>query len=107
MKVRPPIYLVTDRGSEYIITDISQLSTLMGIGLSHRTPYSPWTNGLVEGKNKYLGTLLRMVLQNASKDWSLQVHMHAYAHNSRRPRIPLKFVLKLNRGLHKTCISTY
>ena len=48
VKLGPHINLVTDRGSEYINTDIAHLCTLMGNRHSPRTPYSPWTNGLVE-----------------------------------------------------------
>ena len=48
VKVGPPIYLVTDRGSEYVNQEMAHLCTLMGICHSPRTAYSPWTNGLVE-----------------------------------------------------------
>ena len=54
-KFGPPVYLVTDRGSEYIN---SELCTTMGVRHSPRTPYAPWTNGLVENQNKTLGTHL-------------------------------------------------
>ena len=54
----------------------------MGIRHSLRAPYFSWTNGLVEVKNKNLGTHLRMFLQNTPKDWAFQVHTYAYAHNS-------------------------
>ena len=54
-KFGPPIlYLVTDRGSEYINTDMAHLCTLMGIRHSPRTPYSTWTNRLVEVQTKTL-----------------------------------------------------
>ena len=43
-KFGPPFYLVTDRGSEFINTDMTQLCTLMGIGHSPRTVYSPCIN---------------------------------------------------------------
>ena len=57
VKFGPPIYLVTDSGSEYINTDMAHhLYKLMGIRHSPRTPYSPWTNGLVEVQIKNLGT---------------------------------------------------
>ena len=82
VKFGPPIYLVTDRGSEYTNTDMAHLCTLMGIRHSPRTPYSPWTYGLVEVQNKNLGTHIRMFLQNTPKDWAHQVHMYAFAHNS-------------------------
>ena len=84
----------------------------MGIRLSPRTAYSPWTNGLNEVQNNFLGTLFRMFLQNTPQDWAYQVHMYVYAHNSKplsslnvsfhenvfhtRHRIPLTFDLKVN-----------
>ena len=39
----PPIYLVTDRGSEYVNNKMAHLCTLMRIRHSPRTAYSPWT----------------------------------------------------------------
>ena len=82
MKFGPPMYLVTDRESEYINTAMAQLCTLKGVRQSPRTSYSPWTNGLVEVQNKNLGTHLRMFLQNTPNDWARQVHMYAHAINS-------------------------
>ena len=123
IKFGPPIYLVTDRGSEYVNKEIPHLCTLMGIRLSPRTASSPWTNGLVEVQNRNLGTHLRMFLHDTPKDWAFQVHMYAYAHNSQplselngspheivfhtRPTIPLTFDLNLTRDTSKTCISQY
>ena len=54
----------------------------MGIRHSPRTPYAPWTNGLVENQNRNFGTHLRLFLHNTPENWSTQVHMYAYAHNS-------------------------
>ena len=123
IKFGPPIYIVTDRGSEYVNKDMAHLCTLMGIRHSPRTVYSPWTNGLVEVQNRNLGTHLRMSLHDTHKDWAFQVHMYAYAHNSlpllelnispheivfhTRPRIPLTFDSNLSRDTYKTCISRY
>ena len=88
IKHGPPIYLVTDRGSEYVNKEMAHLCTLMGIRHSPRTAYSPWTNGLVEVQNRNLGTHLRMFLHDT-------------------PRIPLTFDLNLNRNTSKTCISRH
>ena len=123
IKFGPPIYFVTDRGSEYVNKEMAQLCTLMGIRHSPRTAYSPWTNGLVEVQNRNLGTNLRMFLHDTPKDWAFQVHIYAYAHNSQplselnvspheivfhtRPRVPLTFALNLTRDTSKTCISRY
>ena len=81
-KLGPPIYLDTHRGSENINTDLAQLCTLMGSCHSPRTPYSPWTNRLVEVQNKTLGKHIRMFQQNTTNNWAYQVHMYTYAHNS-------------------------
>ena len=122
-KFGPPIYLVTDRGSEYVNKEMAHLCTLGGIRHSPRTAYSPLTNGLVEVQNRNLGTHLRMFLRDTPKDWAFQVHMYAYAHNSQplselnispheivfhtRPRIPLTFDLNLTRDTFKKFISRY
>ena len=53
-KFGPPVYLVTDRGTEYINSEFANLCTTMGIRHSPRTPYAPWTNGLVENQNRNL-----------------------------------------------------
>ena len=120
-KVGPPIYLVTDRESEYTNNDMAQLCTFMGTRHSPRTAYSLWTNGLVEVQNRNFSTHLRFFIHDTPKDWAFQVHMFAYAHNSqplpeiivspdetvfhKRPRTPLIFDLNLNRNTSKTCIS--
>ena len=67
IKFGPPIYLVTDRGSEYVNKQMTHFCTLMGTRPSPRTAYSPWTNGLVEVQNRNLGTHLRMFLHDTPK----------------------------------------
>ena len=81
-KFGPPIYLVTDRGSECTNSEHANLRTTMGIRHSPRTPYAPWTNGLVENQNKNLGTHLRLFLHNTPENCSTRVHMYAFANNS-------------------------
>ena len=68
IKFGPPIYLVTDRGSEYVNKEVAHLCTIIEIRHSPRTAYSPWTNGLVEVKNRNLGTHLRKFLHDTPKD---------------------------------------
>ena len=123
IKFGPPIYLVTDRGSEYVNKEMAHLCTLMGFRHSPRTAFFPWTNGLVEVQNRNLGTRLRMFLHDTLEDWAFQVPLYAYAHNSQplselnvspheivfhtRPRIPLTFDVNFTRDTSKTCISSY
>ena len=122
-KFGPPQYLVTDRGSEYVTKDMAQFCTLFNIRHSPRTPYSPWTNGLVKTQNRNLGTHLRLFLEDPPDNWSTQTQMYAYAHNTTplsfiklspyqivfhtHPRIPLTFELNLTRDSFKTCTSKY
>ena len=81
-KFGPPQYLVADRGNEYINEDLTHLCTLFQIRHSPRTPYAPWTNGLVESQNRNLGTHLRLFLNDPPTNWSIQTQMYAYPHNS-------------------------
>ena len=122
-KFGPPVYLVTDRGTEYINSEFANLCTTMGIRHSPRTPYGPWTNGLVENQNRNLGTHLRLFLHNTPENWSTQVHMYAYAHNSQPlselnlspyeivfhtiPKIPINFELNLQGDTYRNCTSQY
>ena len=119
IKFGPSIYLVTDRGSKYIYRYGTSLYSYLHD--SPRAPNSKRTNGFVEVQNKHLGIHFCKFLQNTPKDCPYQVHLQAYAHNSRpfsafnvspqdivshtRPRIPLTFDLHLNRITTKTCIS--
>ena len=122
-KFGPPVYLLTDRGSENNNSELANLCTTMGIRHSPRTPYAPCTNGLLENQNKNLGTHLRLFLHNTPENWSTQVHMYAYAHNSQPlselnlspyeivfhniPRIPINFELNLQRDTHRNCTSQF
>ena len=74
-KFGPPQYLVIDRGTESVNQDMAHLCSLFNINHSPRTPYSPWTNGLVEVQNRNRGTQLRLFLQNPPTNWSFQTHM--------------------------------
>ena len=74
----PPLYLVTNRGSDNINIDMTQLCTLMGIRhlvclMGIRTQYSPWTYGLVDVQNKIFGTFIRIVFQTTPPH---QLHKH-------------------------------
>ena len=102
---------------------MAHLCSLFHVNHSPRTPYSPWTNGLVEVRNRNLGTHLRIFLQNPPTNWSFQTQMYAYAHNTTPlpqlelspyqivfhtlPRIHLTFSLILPRDARKNCFATY
>ena len=100
---------------------MAHLCSVFNINQSARTPYSPWTNGLVEVKNCNLCThLCFFLLQNPPTKWSFQTQMYAYAHNT-TPLAQLKlspyqivfhthsltFSLKLLSDSSQNCISPF
>ena len=96
---------------------MARLCTFMDIRHSSTTPYSPWTNGLIEVQNQNFVTPLRTFLQNPPKVRARQVLMYAYAHISQpfsalnvspheivfhtRNRIPHTFDLNLKSRLEE------
>ena len=105
IKFGPPIHLVTDRGASYVNKEMAHLCTLMGVRHYTRTAYSDirhtWTYGLVETRNRYFSTHLRMILHDTPNDWAFQVHMYAYAHNPQ----PLSDVSLSMFLLMKLCLT--
>ena len=101
---------------------MAHLCSFFNINHSQRTPYSPWTKGLVEVRNRNLGTNCRLLLQNPPTNWSFQTQMYAYAQNTTplsqlklspyqivfhtQPRILLTFSLNLPRDSLKKCIAS-
>ena len=116
----PHEYLVFDRGT--VNKDVTHLCSLFCYYRFPWTPYSPWTNGLVEGQNRNLDTHLRLFLLNPPNIWSFQTQMCVCAQNTTplsqlqlsscqsvfhtHPRIPINFSLSLTRGSSKSCIAT-
>ena len=82
-KLGPPQYLVTDRGTEYIIQDMTDLCSLFNNNHSPRTSYSPRIHGLVDVQNRNLGTHLNLFFsRNPPNNWSFETQMYAYAHHT-------------------------
>ena len=86
--------------------------TLFNVRHSPRTSHGPWTNGVVEVKNKNFLAHLRLFLHDAPENWSIQVSFFPYAHKTQpflhlhispyelsvQPRIPLNFQLNRSRN---------
>ena len=68
-----PQYLITDRRIEWLNPEMAKCCTLFNICHSPRTLPALWTNGLVLGQIKNLGTHLRMLAHDAPENWSIQV----------------------------------
>ena len=88
-----------------------------------RTTHAPWTNGLVEGTNRYLGEYLRTTCENGHADWNERAKAFALAYNittrskmdlspyelvfMEKPRIPATFYLNLDRNRFDDCITDW
>ena len=68
-----PDILVTDNGNEYISGDFAHFCRTYNVQFKPRTPYAPWSNGLVEDSNRQLNTFLRTVLESQYDTWSQKV----------------------------------
>ena len=62
--------LVTDNGNEYINGELTHFCRTYNVQFKSRTPYAPWSNGLVENGNRQLNTFLRTVLDSQYDTWS-------------------------------------
>ena len=57
-----PEFLLTNNGNEYINRELTHFCSTYNVQFKPRTPYAPWSNGLVENSNRQLKTFLRTVL---------------------------------------------
>ena len=57
-----PDILVTDNGNEYINGEFAHFCRTYNVQFKPRTPYAPWSNGLVENSNRQLNTFFCTVL---------------------------------------------
>ena len=77
--------LVTDNGTEFINNEIITVCHLNNIKPKPRTSHAPWTNGLVEGRNRSLQEYLRCVINGNDTrytEWSTDVKLFPLSYNS-------------------------
>ena len=77
-----PDILVTDNGKEYINGEFAHFCRPYNVQFKPRTPYAPWSNGLVEKSSRQLNTFLRTVLDTQYNTWSQKVKIFPFAFNS-------------------------
>ena len=77
-----PDILVTDNGNEYINGEFTHFCRIHNVQFKPRTPYAPWSTGLVENCNRQLNTFLRTVLDSQYDTWAQKVKVFPFAFNS-------------------------
>ena len=80
-----PEKLITDNGTKFINNEVIAICHLYHIKHKPRTSHAPWTNGLVEGKNRSLQEYLRCINNVNDKrytEWSTDVKLFPLSYNS-------------------------
>ena len=117
-----PDILVTDNGNEYINGEFTHFCRTYNVQFKPRTPYEPWSNGLVENSNSQLNTFLRTVLDSKYDTWSYKVKIFPFAFNSQvrtyiilspyelvfgqKPKKPIMFNLSFTTDSLGNCNTT-
>ena len=66
-----PRSLVTDHGSHFCNTMMTELATLLHFDQEHSSPYYPQANGQVESSNRVLKTMLQRMVGNYKWNWHM------------------------------------
>ena len=73
VKIGMPEILVTVNEIEYINGEFTLFCRTYNVQFKPRTPYAPWSNGIVENSNPQLNTFLCTVLYSQFDTWSQEV----------------------------------
>ena len=82
MKFGLPEEIRSDNGSEYINTELTQLSNYFEIKFKPSTTYAPQTNDLVDGTNRIIGQFIRTLLNEQHNNWPRKAKFFPYAYNT-------------------------
>ena len=64
----PPEIIVTDNGSSFISDITKMMVDLYGSWIHFVTPHHPQSNGMIENRNREIGKILRLLLEN-EQEW--------------------------------------
>ena len=82
MKFGLPEELRSDKGSEYINTELTHLCNCFEIKFKPTTTYATLTNGLVEGTKRIIGQFIRTPDNGQYNNWSRKAKFFPYAYNT-------------------------
>ena len=77
-----PDIIVPDNGKEYFNREFAHYYRTYNVQFEPRTPYAPWSNGLVENSNRQLNTFFRTFLDAQYDTWSQKLKVFPFAFNS-------------------------
>lgn len=79
-----PKEILSDRGSNFKSTLVTELLKGLGVRPSFTTAYHPMCNGLVEHFNGTLAQMLSFYVSTNQKDWDLYVQLTCFSYNTSR-----------------------
>lgn len=79
-----PGTILSDRGSNFTSTLVTELLKGLGIRPSFTTAYHPMCNGLVEHFNGTLAQMLSFYVSTDQKDWDLYINLTCFSYNTSR-----------------------
>lgn len=82
LKYGIPQQIITDKGTEFMSSVMSETCKLLGIEKINSTPYHHETLGSLENSHKHLGAYLRIQSANYQKDWSDWVQYWCFSYNT-------------------------
>ena len=68
-----PKVIVTDHGSHFQDSMMTELTTMLGFRQEHSSSYYPQANGQVEAVNKTLNTILKRTINAACSNWHIML----------------------------------
>jgi hypothetical protein len=74
--------IVTDHRSHFHNQMMTELTSNLGLGEEHSSPYYPQENGQVEVVNKIFKTILQWTINSAKSNWHLMLYLTLWAYQT-------------------------
>ena len=95
-----PLKIVTDNGSEFLNSVMTELIKLLGMKTNRIAPYNSRCNGKVENVHKTVQTIIRAYINEHAKDWDLLIPYVEFAINTSRSEVTKYTPFYLHFGRH-------
>ena len=78
----PPGSFLSDNGGEFVNDEVIELAEQFDITILTTAAESPWSNGLCEGHNGILGSMINKLVRNNDCSFDQAIHWSVAAKNS-------------------------
>ena len=77
-----PKEIVTDHGSHFQNSMMTELATMLGFKQEHSSSFYPQANGQVEAVNKTLNTILKCTINASHSNWHIMMYPALWAYQT-------------------------